>query len=104
MAKLNPDPRLPYGRMDEVLQSSLTDILRETAQQVNAASSGQLAGAFNAATAVPTTGTFLQGDFIRNSAPSEAGSAASKYVIFGWVCSVSGTPGTWLQCRFLTGN
>ena len=104
MARLNPDPRLPYGRMDEILQVALTDVLREISVQVNATSEGKLSGAYNALTAAPTTGTYLQGDFIRNSAPSEAGTAGSKYVILGWLCTVSGTPGTWLQCRFLTGN
>lgn len=90
--------------MDEILQSALTDVLREISVQVNATSEGKLSGAYNALTAAPTTGTYLQGDFIRNSAPSEAGSAGSKYVVLGWLCTVSGTPGTWLACRCLTGN
>ena len=78
--------------------------LRTHAVQINAISEGRLAGSYNAQTAAPTTGTYAQGDFIRNSAPTELGSASSKYVIFGWVCTVAGTPGTFLQCRFLTGN
>lgn len=78
--------------------------LRTHALQINAISEGRLAGSYNAQTAAPTTGTYAQGDFIRNSAPTELGSASSKYVIFGWVCTVAGTPGTFLQCRFLTGN
>ena len=78
--------------------------LRTHAVQINAISEGRLAGSYNAQTAAPTTGTYAQGDFIRNSAPAELGSASSKYVIFGWVCTVAGTPGTFLQCRFLTGN
>ena len=78
--------------------------LKEHAAQVNALSEGRLAGTYNAQTAAPTTGTWAIGDYIKNSAPAEAGSAASKYVILGWVCTVSGTPGTWLQCRALTGN
>lgn len=78
--------------------------LREHAQQINAISEGRMAGAYNAQTAAPTTGTYALGDFIRNSAPAQAGSASSQYVIFGWICTAAGTPGTWLQCRFLTGN
>ena len=78
--------------------------LRTHALQINAISEGRLAGSYNAQAAAPTTGTYAQGDFIRNSAPAELGAAASKYVIFGWVCTVAGTPGTFLQCRFLTGN
>lgn len=38
--------------------------------------------------AAPTTGTWTRGDIVYNSAPSSAG-----YV--GWVCTASGTPGTW---------
>ena len=77
---------------------------RDIAQQVNAVSEGRLAGFYTASTAAPTTGTWNQGDFVLNSAPAELGSASSKYFIHGWRCSVSGTPGTWLQARFLTGN
>ena len=40
------------------------------------------------ASAAPTTGTFVVGDVVYNSAPASAG-----YV--GWVCTVAGTPGTW---------
>jgi polygalacturonase len=55
-------------------------------------------------TAAPTAGSWYQGDREYNSAPAEAGTAGSKYVIFGWICTVGGTPGTWLQMRSLTGN
>ena len=87
-----------------VSDPSVSRELREHAQQINAVSEGRMAGAYNAQTAAPTTGTHALGDFIRNSAPAEAGSASSKYVVIGWVCTIAGTPGTWLQCRFLTGN
>lgn len=86
------------------LMLNLNDILTRTNEQVNRLSEGRLGAVHNAATAAPTTGTHAQGDFIRNATPSELGSAGSKYVIFGWICTVSGTPGTWVECRFLTGN
>ena len=38
--------------------------------------------------AVPSTGTWTRGDIVYNSTPASAG-----YV--GWVCTASGTPGTW---------
>jgi hypothetical protein len=38
--------------------------------------------------AIPTTGTWVVGDVVYNSAPASAG-----YI--GWVCTVAGTPGTW---------
>ena len=95
--KLNTTPRIQAD-------VALLRELKEHAAQVNALSEGRMAGTYNALTAAPTTGTWAIGDYIKNSAPAEAGSAASKYVILGWVCTVSGTPGTWLQCRALTGN
>ena len=97
MSRLNVQPRIPKDR-------DLERELREHATQVNALSEGKLSAVHNAMTAVPTGGTYSVGDFIRNSAPSELGAPGSKYVVFGWICSVGGTPGTWLQCRFLTGN
>lgn len=96
--KLNTTPRV--GVMDPILQREL----REHANQVNQMAEGRLVGTYNATSAVPTTGTYARGDFVRNSEPSELGAAGSKYVIFGWLNVAGGTPGTFVQCRFLTGN
>lgn len=96
--KLNIQPRVAL--QDVAMQREL----REHALQVNMLSEGRISAANNASTAAPTTGAYAQGDFVRNSAPSELGSASSKYVIFGWLCVSSGTPGTFVQCQFLTGN
>ncbi|MFD0716243.1 glycosyl hydrolase family 28-related protein [Paenibacillus sp. GCM10027626] len=52
----------------------------------------------------PASGSWAQGDRILNTAPSEQGTAGSKYIIDGWVCVASGTPGTWVEQRTLTGN
>ena len=41
-------------------------------------------------TAAPTTGTWAQGDFVWNTAPSGATPT------IGWSCTVAGTPGTWV--------
>ena len=76
------------------------------ATQLNQLSEGQVVAATNAATAAPTGTTinYVQGDFIRNLAPTVLGSAGSQYVILGWLCTVSGAPGTWVQCRSATGT
>lgn len=95
--KANTQPRIPSNPI-------LERELREHATLINLISDGRLAGTNNATTAAPTTGTHARGDFVRNSQPSEAGGAGSKYVILGWVCTSGGTPGTWVQCRVLTGN
>jgi hypothetical protein len=78
--------------------------MREAQAQINGLSEGTLSASYAARTAAPTTGTWAQGDTVRNSAPSELGAALSKYIITGWTCTVAGTPGTWLENRTLTGN
>jgi len=97
MSKLNKTPRKPVD--------AETDLwYRQIAQQVNSLSEGLVSASYNALTSVPTSGTWTQGDFVKNKTPSEAGSASSKYVVTGWLCVASGTPGTWVACRSLTGN
>lgn len=96
--KTNTTPRV--GINDPVLQREL----REHATQINLLSEGRVAALYTAPTAAPTSGTWMQGDSVRNTAPVELGAASSKYIIWGWTCIVSGTPGTWVQNRFLTGN
>lgn len=100
--KLPQDPRLPLDQA--TMRQRLTDLFRDIAQQVNGLSEGRASAVYSALTAAPTTGTHAQGDFVKNSAPAELGAVSSKYVILGWVCTVGGTPGTWLECRVLTGN
>ena len=107
MTRPTEDPILPQNPDTEYAKSlnvRLKDIFRILCRRVNGISDGRISAIDNAVTSVPTTGTYAQGDFVRNSTPTELGSAASKYVIFGWVCTVGGTPGTFVQCRFLTGN
>lgn len=83
---------------------TLRDYLMRIHQQLNGIGDGRASPVHSASTAAPTTGDWAQGDFIRNSTPSEAGTAGAKYVVTGWICTVSGTPGTWVACRSLTGN
>ena len=107
MSRISQDPRLPvFGSIDyeKNLNFQLTVLLRQIALQLNNLSEGRLNAVNNAMTAAPTDGQYYQGDFVRNSEPEELGSAASKYVILGWVCVASGEPGTWKECRVLTGN
>ncbi len=102
------DPRLPIVSDKPTyaadLNYRLSRVLREIGSQLNALSEGQLVASYSAAAAAPTTGTYAAGDVIRNSAPGVLGTAGSQYVITGWVNVVSGTPGTWVQMRSLTGS
>lgn len=99
--RIADDPRLGSGPN---LYQRLTDYLRSIAVQLNGVTEGRMSALHTSLTAAPTTGTWAQGDFIRNSTPAEAGGVGSKYVVLGWICTAGGTPGTWLQCRVLTGN
>ena len=92
------DPRLPHvGSSDFIskLMIRLTELFKAQSVEINKVT--------KYAASVPTTGDHAQSEFVWNSAPSESGSAGSKYVIIGWSCVTSGTPGTWKECRCLTG-
>lgn len=106
--KVDNNPRLPVVPQGDAysvnLSRRLYELFRAITNQLNGISEGSIVAVTNAATSAPTTGTYYQGDFIKNSAPSELGSAGSKYVVDGWTCVVAGSPGTWVQKRFLTGN
>ena len=105
--RLSPNPLLPQNpdsAYANELNFRLAALFRNIAGKVNGIADGTLSVIDNAQAAVPTTGTYAQGDFVRNSTPTELGAASSKYVIFGWICTVGGTPGTFVQMRFLTGN
>lgn len=99
--RLDVQPRVVMldGSVDPV---RLNVVLTQAANQVNNLSEGQVGAVNNAQTAVPTTGTYNVGDFVRNSAPAEAGTVGSKFVTLGWICTAS--PLTFVQCRTLTGN
>lgn len=99
--KLQTDPILPADPAG--LSAALKGLFKRTAASFNALAEGRLS-AVDSFAAAPTAGVWAQGDFVRNSAPAELGSAGSKYVIFGWQCLVAGIPGTWVQVRYLTGN
>lgn len=100
--RIQDNPHLPQDLPALVRQLSALHV--QVAAQLNGLSEGRVVNAITAGTAAPTAGTWAVGDFVRNSAPAEAGSASSKYVVIGWTCTVAGSPGTWLACRCLTGN
>lgn len=104
--RIQSNPYLPQEGAPAPLVRQLDSLFRSIATQLNQLTEGQVVAVTNAATAAPTGSAvnYAVGDFILNSTPSELGTAGSKYIIHGWRCVASGAPGTWLQCRFLTGN
>ena len=100
--RLQSDPYLRADQPLPMLVRQLDAVLRQIITQVNLLSEGHVQAATNAATAPPTAGEYVQGDYIRNSTPTASGSP--EVVVLGWVCTVSGTPGTWHEVQALTGN
>ena len=82
----------------------IEELFQQIVEQVSLLSEGKQASYYQSRTSAPTTGSWARGDWVKNSAPTEAGGAGSRYMIFGWLCVTSGTPGTWREMRVLTGN
>lgn len=105
--RLSTEVHLPQNfdtAFSRSLVFELSRTFRALVQKLNALADGRISAIDNAVTAAPTTGTWAQGDQLRNSAPTEQGSAGSKYCVTGWICTAGGTPGTWVALRALTGN
>lgn len=92
------------GLGQQYSRGNLLDILRGLTVQVNRLTEGRIAAKHNAATSIPTSGSYAQGDIIANSTPSESSTVGSKYIVTGWICVVSGEPGTFKEMRVLTGG
>ncbi len=95
--KANKTPRIAG---DPTLQRELS----EHAAIINLLVDGRIGGTNNATDAAPTGGDYTNGDFVRNNDVAELGTPGSMYVILGWVNVLAGSPGTFVECRVLTGN
>ena len=112
MERLPVDPRLPTPDpgpsrpFDVALRRYLTEAFREIAEQVNSLSEGQQAANYNMHSAVPTTGVFAIGDFIKEESAVERGTASSKYVRTGWICVSEGSASaaSFVEARIRTDN
>lgn len=106
--KLPETVNLPASLDDPASRQQLLRVVKPWMQaaaiKLNRLASGSVSALDGMGTAAPTSGVWAQGDEVRNSAPSELGAPGSKYVVIGWICTASGTPGTWMQMRVLTGN
>lgn len=103
---VKPEAYLPSRLGHEQLPDLLIGLqrgMREISQNLNSVLSGN-AFNYSEGTAAPTTGSFAANAFRRNTAPTELGVAPNKYIILGWITPAGGSPGTWYECRTLTGN
>ena len=84
----------------------MTEMVRQLEDSINRLSSGAIYQNYNATTSTPggTTVSHSVGDFVKNAIPTELGTAGNMYIVYGWVCIASGTPGTFREARILTGN
>lgn len=100
-------PSLRVGSDLDGLRYSLSQEWPRMAGAVNALAEGRISGV-NGYSSVPTSGSWAIGDFVRNSAPVEAGISPNKYVVLGWIRITDGSNNVlntdWLECRALTGN
>jgi hypothetical protein len=101
---------LPKVALEQYLQKDydfalMAEIIRQVEDAINRQYEGRIYQRFTG-TAAPTSTqmSWQVGDEVLNSAPTELGSASSKYIIRGWVCIAAGNPGTWREMRVLTGN
>lgn len=105
-------PLLPHSApnaFDRALVNALIDYLRPLANKINGLAAGSFAdSADNASAALPTTGAYAAGDYVRKSAPVIAGTAGSRYVIYGWLRITNGSAHAlntdWVEDRRLTGS
>jgi hypothetical protein len=60
------------------------------------------------ASAMPTTGSYRQGDYVRNTQPALLGTPNNRYVVKGWIRLTTGSAHVlnrdWAEDRALTGN
>lgn len=84
----------------------MADVVRAIEKQVNAISEGSAVAVYNANTVAPSGSavTYGVGDVIKNSNATVLGTAGSQYVITQFICVAAGSPGTWVECRTLTGT
>lgn len=101
--RLPSDPRLGRDATASTFMPALLTAWRTLTAKVNGIAAGNIEDAEDTATASPTMAATV-GKFVRNSAPTELGSVSSKYVVLGWVCTASGDPATFKECRCPTGN
>lgn len=101
-------PVSPSSAYDVALNRMLYDFFRQLVGKVNDMSAGFITAQDTALTSAPSSGEWKKGDFVRNSSPSELGTAPNKYVILGWLRITDGSANVlntdWVACRCLTGN
>jgi len=89
MSKIVSDPRLPVVKDEKIrpLTQRLYELFRQYAIAHNKSYMWDTEG-----TAAPTTGTWAVSQTCKNTSPIGTGA-----LVIGWICTTSGTPGTWVS-------
>jgi hypothetical protein len=101
---------VPKVALEQYLQEKydpalMRELVRVIEDAVNRFYEGRIYQRFTSTAAPTSTNLSWQvGDEVWNSNPTESGGAGSMYIIRGWKCIAAGSPGTWREMRFLTGN
>lgn len=85
-----PATELPPDSLPERMRFNVERELTLIKGKQKSAYEGRISARY-AALAAPTGGKWVQGDVVRNSAPA----VASGVILYGWLCTVTGDPGTW---------
>jgi hypothetical protein len=83
---------------------AMSDVFRQLEQQVNDLADGRISARDGAMTASPASGNWVKGDFVPNSNPAIVSGSIGSYLVLGWVCTTSGSPGTWKEARVMTAD
>jgi hypothetical protein len=104
-------PLLPHGApnaWDRALVNALVDYLRQVANKLSALSTGAFSAVDNASATLPTSGEYSAGDYVAKSGPVVAGTAGSRYVVYGWLRITNGAAHVlntdWVEDRRSTGT
>lgn len=84
-----------HNYVDELVARDNTAGEFTSSAQVASNCTNSYAGRQYSGTAAPTAGTYRVGDIYWNTAPSFSNPVSH------WICTVTGTPGTWKACGFL---
>jgi hypothetical protein len=88
---------------------TLGDILVvEDSDPTSATYGHEIGRSFHSAAAMPTSGSWMTGMFVKNTSITESGSTPNKYTVDGWSRLTTGTANVlntdWREMRCLTGN
>jgi hypothetical protein len=97
-------PQMKWDEWVRSIQIALPNYLQRLSRQVNNLSDGKFEAVNFVASSIPTTGAAAKGDICRKINPTVVTTSNESYILYGWICTVEGNPGTWEELRFLVSD